>query len=528
MNLPISYMKSAIVIFLISLSAMAAPVGEVESLTTVRNELANTLTRVENVIARMTAVQVKAGDNLQEAINRAQPGDVLMLESGATFRGNFKLPAKAGDRFVTITSTDAHLLPAGERVSPADAPLMARIESPNVLAAIATEAKAHHYRLVGLEIASAPNIHNQGLVQVSSGHETNDADLPRHIEVDRCYIHADPIFGGKRGIATNAHYWTVSNSYIAEFKSDAQDAQGIACWQCSNGRIVNNYIEGSGENVFFAEMSTVAGLRPNAIVLERNHLRKPLSWKTAMSPAGRKWVIKNSFEIKAGSNIRARGNVFENSWVSGQQGTLISFKAGADPRVHPSVTEDVLFEDNIVTGGLLGIQISGYELVNQSPLYQPGPGILRNVTIKNNVFMNLGGAPWGMVARAISMQQSPSAGITFENNTILGANVSFALLPDGKPSPGFVYRNNLSVHGTVGFKGPGVMAGNATLTQSFPGAVFESNVFIHPTSLAAQYPAGTRFVPSVAFDADGFTQAELPGIGADGAAVTAATAGVVQ
>jgi hypothetical protein len=524
-------MKELISLVAFGLSAFAQTVTssrEIEELSAVRVQLSTALMQVDNAGGRLKVIRVRVGDNLQAAINDAKPGDTLMLDAGGTWTGNFKLPAKRGDGWVTITSSNADRLPAHKRVSPAEAPKMARIVAPNVVAAFSTESKAHHYRLVGLEITAASGVHSYGLVQVSAGAETVNDDLPHHIEIDRSYIHADSKFGGKRGIATNARHFIVTNSYLADFKSDGQDAQGICCWQCSNGRIANNYIEGSGENVFFAEMSTIKDLRPTDILVERNHLKKPLAWKSELSPAGRKWVIKNSFEIKAGSRIIVRGNVFENSWVSGQQGTLISLKAGADPRVNASRTEDVLFENNIVTGGLLGLQISGYEPNNQHASYQPGPGVLKNITVRNNVFHNLGGLPWGTVARSISMAQSPSANVTIENNTILGSNISNVIVSDGKPSPGFVFKNNLLTHGTYGIKGPKLATGTATLKVSFPEAVFTDNVFIHSKALLAQYPASTRFVNAVTFAADGYTQTELEGVGADAAVVSAATAGVVQ
>src|SRR5688572_5670016 len=52
-------------------------------------------------------IQVRAGENLQNAINAAQPGDTLMLEAGATFTGNFVLPVKPGANFITIRSATA-------------------------------------------------------------------------------------------------------------------------------------------------------------------------------------------------------------------------------------------------------------------------------------------------------------------------------------------------------------------------------------------------------------------------------------
>jgi hypothetical protein len=41
---------------------------------------------------------VRAGDSLQAAIDRAQPGDEIRLQAGATFTGSFVLRARTGDR----------------------------------------------------------------------------------------------------------------------------------------------------------------------------------------------------------------------------------------------------------------------------------------------------------------------------------------------------------------------------------------------------------------------------------------------
>jgi hypothetical protein len=44
-------------------------------------------------------VAVPASGNLQEALNRAQPGDTILLGRGATYLGDFTLPAiGTGDR----------------------------------------------------------------------------------------------------------------------------------------------------------------------------------------------------------------------------------------------------------------------------------------------------------------------------------------------------------------------------------------------------------------------------------------------
>lgn len=67
--------------------------------------------------------------DLQTAINEAQPGDTIVLEAGQTYRGNFELPWKDGEQYITIQSSRAdELPPPGYRVTPDHAPLMARLE----------------------------------------------------------------------------------------------------------------------------------------------------------------------------------------------------------------------------------------------------------------------------------------------------------------------------------------------------------------------------------------------------------------
>src|SRR5687768_12602554 len=103
------------------------------------------------------SIPVRAGDDLQAAIDAAQPGDELVLQAGTTFTGPFVLRHKgASDRWITIRT--AGTLPApGTRVTPAQAGQMARLVSRWATEPVLkTEAGAHHYRLIGLEITTAP------------------------------------------------------------------------------------------------------------------------------------------------------------------------------------------------------------------------------------------------------------------------------------------------------------------------------------------------------------------------------------
>ena len=78
-------------------------------------------------------ITVRAGDNLQSALNAARPGDVLLLEAGARFVGNFVLPVKDGSTYITVRSSapDAQLPGPNVRMTPAYAALLPKIQSPN-------------------------------------------------------------------------------------------------------------------------------------------------------------------------------------------------------------------------------------------------------------------------------------------------------------------------------------------------------------------------------------------------------------
>ena len=92
------------------------------------------LTIVVTVLAvvalRLAVAVLLAGGDLQRALNAARPGDTIFLEPGATYTGNFVLPAKAGDDERPITLRSAgESVPAGQRVTPEHAARLAKLRS---------------------------------------------------------------------------------------------------------------------------------------------------------------------------------------------------------------------------------------------------------------------------------------------------------------------------------------------------------------------------------------------------------------
>lgn len=431
---------------------------------------------------------VAAGQSLQQTLNDALPGDTITLQAGATFTGSFVLPVKQGTGWITIQSSLMNALPqAGQRVDPSHAPLMPKLISPSNTPALATASGAHHYRIVGIELASAPGKYSYQVVALGSN-ETSTAQLPYAIELDRVYIHGDPFVGGKRGIALNSRDTKILNSYISDFKSTYQDAQAICGWNGSGPyQITNNYLEASGENIMFGGATpTIPNLVPSDIIISRNHLFKPLSWRPGdPTYAGTAWMVKNIFELKNARRVTLDGNILENSWGPLQFGTAVQLTVRTENGAVPwAVVEDVMVSNNIIKHVGFGVNIFGRDLNYDGA---------QRITIRNNVFEDLDGVKWGGKGRFVQVLNGCRT-VVIEHNTVFqtgDAAVYFAL----GSTPGFVYRNNLSAGPLCGDStGCGIPA----LTYWAPGSSVTNNVIAGVA--AGSYPV-LNYFPASVFDA---------------------------
>ena len=235
-------------------------------------------------------VVIRAGDNLQAALDRAQPGDVLMLEAGATFIGNFVLPVKSGATYITVRSAapDDVLPGASTRITPAYAPLLPKLQSTNTAPALRAAAGAHHWRLQFLEFPATQLGYND-ILRVGEGStaQTSLSQVPYEFDIDRVYVHGDPLFGQKRGIALNGRSVTIRNSYISDIKAVGFDTQAIGGW---NGpgpfTIENNFLQGAGENFILGGSDPpIPNLVSENVVVRYNYMSKPMSWRDPVIPA---------------------------------------------------------------------------------------------------------------------------------------------------------------------------------------------------------------------------------------------------
>lgn len=239
--------------------------------------------------ARAAIISVGAGDSLQAALDAAQPGDTILLQAGATFQGNFTLPAKSGTGVITVrTSAADGALPApGRRITPAFAPLLPKIESTNAAPALRTAPGAHHWRLQFLHFA--PTMLGYGdIIQLGDGSsaQSSASQAAHDIELDRVLVLGHPLYGQKRGIALNGRAITIRNSYVADIKAAGADAQAIGGW---NGpgpfTIENNYLEASGENFLLGGSDpAIRDLVSADVVVRYNYMSRPMSWKDPIIP----------------------------------------------------------------------------------------------------------------------------------------------------------------------------------------------------------------------------------------------------
>ncbi len=456
--------------------------------------------------------------SLQSAIDSASLGDEILIDNRMTINGPVVLKYKAtGSGWIVIRPEDMSMLPAqGTRIAPSNAQYMPKIIAPgNNLSAIETEDKAHHYRLVGIEVTEGNNNDSNVLVQLGTGNsycgtatdfykvcdESVLSMFASDIVLDRMYIHGQPNYNVKRGIGLDSKSSAVVDSYISNIHVVGQDAQAItATWGPGPYKIANNYFEGSGENVLFGgDDPRVTGLIPSDIEFRNNYVYKPRTWKVGDSSyGGTHWSVKNLFELKNAQRILISGNIFDGSWVDGQSGYAIVLTTRNQGGNCPwCVVQDVTFSNNIVRHASSGISINGHD-----DHYPQNPPTNR-IRVSNNIWEDISSANWGGSGWGILLDGGTSApgplNVEFSNNTFLQDGTAIMAgsyySPSVSTKPSMVIVNNIFAHNAYGVFGDTLGIGNAALATYFPNVVFQKNVFVAGfPNLYSNYPG--NFFPS--------------------------------
>ena len=429
-------------------------------------------------------IDVPAGADLQTILDHARAGDTIALAAGAIFRGPIVLRDRPGEDWITIRTgaPDTSLPSPGVRIDPSYAGALATLAAGSG-PVVATAPGAHHYRFLGIEIRPQEGTFLHNLVDLGST-GTSVSSLPHDIVFERCYLHGDPVRGTRRGIALNSRDTAIIDSYFSDFKEVGADSQAIAGWDGPGPfRIVNNHLEGAGENLIFGGADpSVPDLVPSDIEIRGNHLVKPLSWrKGAPGFEGTGWTVKNLLELKNARRVLIEGNLLEGSWPDGQDGFAVLFTVRDQDGGAPwSVVEDVTFRGNVVRHAGSGVNILGRD--DNHPSRQT-----RRILIQDNLFDDIGGA-WGS-GRLFQLLDG-TADVAIDHNTAFQTG-SIVVGGDSAPHRGFVFRNNIAPHNDYGIIGSGVGVGLPSIERYFPGAAIEKNVMAGGRS--AQYPRGNFF-----------------------------------
>jgi hypothetical protein len=439
-----------------------------------------------------STITVPAGADLQAALDRARPGDVILLEPGATYVGNFTLPATPGSVHITVRSAaDRSRFPVQGRVGPEHARWMPTLRSPNGAAALATRPGAHHWRLQWL--AFEANANGAGdIITLGDGSEAQRdlTRVPHHFVLDGLVIRGDPSQGQKRGIALNSAATIIRNSDIRDIKAIGQDSQAIAGWNGPGPYIIeNNYLEAAGENILFGGADpSIRDLVPSDITFRHNYVTKPLSWRAEGSP----WTVKNLLELKSARRVLIEWNVFEHNWLAAQSGYAILFTpTNQDGGAPWTEVSNVTFRYNMVRHVASAFNILGAD-------YQRTSRQTRGILIRHNLVYDVDASRWGGEGRFLLIGNEP-VDVWVDHNTVLQSGSVLQLYGkrNGRPLPlaNFRFTNNLTLHNEYGIIGEDFGIGRSSIAAYTTREEIRGNVLAGGD--ASLYPSDNLF-PAVA------------------------------
>lgn len=427
-------------------------------------------------------ISVPAGGDLQAALNNAQEGDTILLAQGATYTGNFVLPAKGNAKYITLATSG--LAPAaGEQVIPSMGIGMAKIRSGNSSPALTTAPYAQHYIVDFIEFLGNTGGFNEVISLGDGGPAQNSsAVVPHDLIVKHVWVHGDDAVGQKRGIGLNSASTQILDSRIENIWAPGQDSQGIAGWNGPGPYVIdNNYIEAASENVLFggSDPALINNI-PSDITFTHNYLTKRMAWFGLTDRS-----IKNIFELKMAQRVRVEGNVFENNWVQAQSGYAIVFTTrNQDGNAPWATVQDVTFVNNIVRH-----TSNVFNVLGKDDGHTSAQG--HNIGISNNLFEDVSGAKYGGAGRLLLI--SAGVDVRMDHNTTLSDGDS-PVYAYGIPTQQFQFTNNIMPGNAYGVMGDGSAPGNNTLATWFPAVNILRNA-IAALSTPWTFPAG-NFYPS--------------------------------
>jgi hypothetical protein len=485
-----------------------------------------------------STISVNAGGDLQSALNDADCGDTIQLQSGAVFSGNFKFPAKSCDDqhwIVIRTSAPDSALPSeGTRVNPCYAGVASLPGRPsftcpavkNVMVQIVYTgsgisgpiellAGANHYRFIGLEITRAlPTVHIWDLV-------TPDTAADKII-FDRDWIHGTATDETKGGVhlsgVTNA---AIVDSYFSDFHCISLHGSCIDSQAINGGdgtlpagpyKIDDNFLEASGESIMFGGGPGTSV--PADIEIRYNDLFKPLLWQPGAPGyvggyTGDPFIVKNNLELKNGQRVLLEGNVLQNVWGGfTQHGFSVLLNPATQNGGCPTCrVTDITIRYNTISNVGGGFSIGNGE--GKTGGYAAGG---ERYSIHDVLVDNVDKTKYDGYGLFVLMTSTSTTEIL--NNLWIQHNTAFpdpdthilSILDPVSQMPGFLFANNLIASPTFPIVSAGGGPANCAASENpltsvqkcFQGYVFAGNLFIGGLTKfpSNQWPAGQMFVTS--------------------------------
>jgi hypothetical protein len=288
-------------------------------------------------------INVNAGEDLQAALNRAQCGDTIQLQAGATFTGHFQFPALNCDGahwiIIRTSSPDTVLPVEGQRLTPCYAGVaslpgrpqyacnnpqnvLAKLVASDLVGPVTFQTGANHYRLIGLELTRPTGV--KGAITLMSVAHGGTASS---IVLDRSWLHGttqDETHDGFDLTGTNSV--AIVDSYFTDFHCTSITGDCMEAHAISGGggnhqdgpyAIQDNFLEASAQAILFG--GAAATMTPTDITIHFNHFFKPWQWMKGNSPfqggdSGNPFIVRHHLELKNAVRVLIENNLMEDVW----------------------------------------------------------------------------------------------------------------------------------------------------------------------------------------------------------------------
>ena len=355
------------------------------------------------------------GADFADCLHAALLGDTITLTAGAVYQGSFTLPDKgSGTAPIIVQSSKMADLPAGVRVTPAQAPSMARLTTDTTSAAVIFAGGAHHWILRGLEVTQtgSPYARQQNTPNLITNGQPGGG-YPHDLVFDRMLVHPHetdplPFRSTAQGFALDGVRITIERSAIWDFMGwESPTPSGITVLAATNASPVAVTLSSSpGFKSNGKRVVTFAGGTGAWAALNRTLL----ATKVDDTHATLQLYDPETFALTdldgTGFGPLTGTPALQNQWVTTSFGILII--AGPGPY---TITDNFVetYYSQLFTGGGSGTAIDPQNVVTVTAV----------PAMDKVVLSSLGQLEVGDLMAFSTMCQEPVTGATNGNPTIL-------------------------------------------------------------------------------------------------------------